>query len=190
MTRFLLSTFIACFIVTSFGCAMKSQQKPGADQSGQTTAQSAGDDAALRGQKGKIVEESIVSAPQSAVALDPLSPLGKPGLAGLRAIPFDYDQHLLSDDARNIISANAAILKSLAKVRFQLAGHCDERGSDQYNIALGERRAEAVRAYLDELGIVASRMETVSFGEEQPLDAGHDENAWQKNRRVEFLLLP
>ena len=75
-------------------------------------------------------------------------------------------------------------------MKFQLAGHCDERGSDQYNIALGERRAESVRAYLLELGIDAGQMETVSYGEERPVDAGHEESAWLQNRRVEFVLLP
>ena len=105
-------------------------------------------------------------------------------------VPFSYDQHLLTDEARNVIAANAALLKAGSRVRFQLAGHCDERGSDQYNIALGERRAESVRAYLLELGIDAGQMETVSYGEERPVDAGHEESAWQQNRRVEFVLLP
>jgi peptidoglycan-associated lipoprotein len=121
---------------------------------------------------------------------EPMTSMEKPVLAGLQVVPFAYDQHLLTDEARNVIAANAAILKKASNVRFQLAGYCDERGSDQYNIALGERRAEAVRAYLRELGIDAGRMETVSYGEEQPRDAGHNESAWIKNRRVEFVLLP
>jgi peptidoglycan-associated lipoprotein len=145
---------------------------------------------ALRGEQNQIVEESMTSAPPSTITTEPLTPMAAPDLAGLQVVPFSYDEHLLSAEAKNIIANNAAILQPMTKIRFQLVGHCDERGSDQYNIALGERRAEAVRSYLAELGIAAGRMETVSYGEERPLDAGHDETAWVKNRRVEFILLP
>jgi peptidoglycan-associated lipoprotein len=118
-----------------------------------------------------------------------LKPL-EPSPADLQVVPFAYDQHLLSDEARNIIAANAAILKATGRMTLQLAGYCDERGSDQYNISLGERRAEAVRSYLLELGIDAERMETVSYGEERPVNPGHNEECWMQNRRVEFVLLP
>lgn len=107
--------------------------------------------------------------------------------AGLQSVPFEYDQHLLTAAAQDILAANAAILKAQGRLRVTLAGNCDERGADQYNIALGERRAEAVRNYLLSLGISAGRLEAVSYGEEKPVDPGHDESAWVKNRRVEFL---
>lgn len=197
MSRFLLSLLMVFSLAVTFGCAMKSPQAPptidqSLQQSTTTTPEKlpAENDATLRGPQGQIVEETIVAAPPTTITTAPLTPLEKPTLADLQVVPFAYDQHLLSDEARDIIAANAATLKATGKVMFQLAGHCDERGSDQYNIALGERRAEAVLAYLVELGIDAGRMETVSFGEEKPLDAGHDESAWVKNRRVEFVLLP
>ena len=138
--------------------------------------------------KPGITEETVPGKPQVAVApIAPASPVEQLPLSGLRSVPFEYDQHLLTDAAREILAANAAILKTNSKIRVLLAGYCDERGSDQYNIALGERRAEAVRNYLSSLGINESRLETVSYGEEKPLDPGHDERAWVKNRRVEFL---
>jgi peptidoglycan-associated lipoprotein len=192
MSRFLLTLLIAFSLAMTSGCAMRSAKSPTTDSSLQqsTSPPTTPDDPLLGFQPGQIREETIVAAPQTTLRTETLPSLDKPVLAGLQHVPFSYDQHLLSDEARNIIAANAAILKGAGRVKFQLTGHCDERGSDQYNIALGERRAEAVRAYLLQLGIDAARMETVSYGEEQPLDAGHNESAWLKNRRVEFVLLP
>lgn len=191
MSRFLLALVLVFSLAMTFGCAMKSEKSPATAPSVQQSAptKTPGEDPLLRGSQGQVREETIAAAPQTTMTTEPLA-LEKPTLAGLKAVPFAYDQHLLSDEARNIIAANAALLKGTSKAKFQLAGHCDERGSDQYNISLGERRAEAVRSYLLELGIDAGRMETVSYGEEQPVDPGHDESAWVKNRRVEFVLLP
>ncbi len=189
MSRSLLAILMIFTLTMTFGCAMKSKS-PTADPSLQQSTTTEGLNDPLRGEQGQIREETIFAAPQTTMTTEPLSSLETPVLAGLQVVHFSYDQHLLSDEARNIIAANAAILKRADKVRFQLAGHTDERGSDQYNIALGERRAESVRAYLRELGIDAGRMETVSYGEEQPMDAGVDESAWMNNRRVEFVLLP
>jgi peptidoglycan-associated lipoprotein len=170
---------------------MKSAKTPPADPSlQQQTSTTATPSDPLRGDQGQIREETIAAEPPSTMTTEPMSSMEKPTLAGLQVVPFSYDQHLLSDEARNIIAANAAILKAAGRVTFQLAGHCDERGSDQYNIALGERRAEAVRAYLLELGIDAKRMETVSYGDERPVNPGHTEECWMQNRRVEFVLLP
>lgn len=194
MYRLLLTLLIACSLSMTFGCAMKKTPKadPAAQQSTSTTQVDSvtGENAALRGNQNQIVEETMTSAPASTMTTEPLTPLETPSLAELQVVHFAYDQHLLSDEAKNIISSNAEILKPMTKSKFQLVGHCDERGSDQYNIALGERRAEAVRSYLVDLGIAADRMETVSYGEERPLVVGHDESAWMMNRRVEFILLP
>ncbi len=79
------------------------------------------------------------------------------------------------------------MLKALSGVDIRIEGHCDERGSDEYNLALGERRAQAAMNYLATLGVPASRMSTISYGEEKPLDPGHNEEAWAKNRRAEFV---
>ena len=200
MSRLLLTLLMVFSLAMTFGCAMKSQKSATpapAPQESTTTTTPATPGEPLRADQGQIREETIVAAPSTpmtmtpmSITTEPLKPLEKPALADLQVVPFAYDQHLLSDEARAIIAANAAILKATGRMTFQLAGHCDERGSDQYNIALGERRAEAVRAYLLELGIDAKRMETVSFGEERPVNPGHSEECWLQNRRVEFILLP
>lgn len=200
MSRLLLTLVMVFSLTMNYGCAMKAKKSASpapAPQESTSTAPPATPSELLRSNQEQIREETIVAAPPTmitstptTITTEPLKPLEKPSPAALQVVHFAYDQHLLSDEARNIIAANAAILKATGKVMFQLAGHCDERGSDQYNIALGERRAEAVRAYLLELGIDASRMETVSYGEERPVNPGHTEECWLQNRRVEFVLLP
>jgi peptidoglycan-associated lipoprotein len=107
-------------------------------------------------------------------------------MAELQRVQFDFDQFTLSAEARDILAANAAYLQANSSVRVRIEGHCDERGSDEYNLALGERRAQAAKDYLESLGVATDRLETISYGEELPLDAGHDEAAWAKNRRAEF----
>jgi peptidoglycan-associated lipoprotein len=104
----------------------------------------------------------------------------------LAAVYFDYDSAVLREDARSSLKKNAEVIRSApASVVVTLEGHCDERGSEEYNLALGERRAESARAYLVDLGIPNSRLRVVSFGEAKPAVMGHDESAWKWNRRVE-----
>ena len=86
------------------------------------------------------------------------------------------------------MQANADFLKSNTKVDIQVEGHCDERGGRQYNLALGERRAKAVRDYLVALGVESKRISTISYGNERPISEGHDESAWSKNRRANFVV--
>jgi peptidoglycan-associated lipoprotein len=104
----------------------------------------------------------------------------------LRRIHFDFDQFTLSADAREILAGNAAYLRANSGQRIVIEGHTDERGSDEYNLALGERRARAALNYLVSLGIAADRLSILSYGEERPLVAGRDESAWSQNRRAEF----
>jgi peptidoglycan-associated lipoprotein len=103
-----------------------------------------------------------------------------------RTIYFDFDSSALRADAREGLQANAAYLKSNGSVAVVIEGNTDERGSSEYNLALGKRRAEAAYKYLIDLGIDASRLSTVSFGEEKPAVEGHNELAWAKNRRDDF----
>ncbi len=105
---------------------------------------------------------------------------------GLETVYFDYDSSSLRPDAIATLQKNAEKIKQVPGVIIQLAGHCDERGTQEYNLALGERRALAVRDYLIKLGIPGERLVTISYGEEFPADPGHNESAWAKNRRVEF----
>jgi peptidoglycan-associated lipoprotein len=106
----------------------------------------------------------------------------------MKPVFFAYDSDTLDELARKVIEDNAAILKKYNTWVISIEGHCDERGTAEYNLALGDRRAQAVKNYLVSLGIAAERINTVSFGSEFPFDPGHDEQAWKQNRRAHFML--
>jgi peptidoglycan-associated lipoprotein len=101
---------------------------------------------------------------------------------------FDYDQSDLRDDARSVLSANSEWLKRYPSIQVLIEGHCDERGTSAYNLALGDRRANAARDYLDSLGVAASRIRTVSYGKERPACTESTEDCWQQNRRGHFVI--
>jgi peptidoglycan-associated lipoprotein len=101
-------------------------------------------------------------------------------------IHFDLDQSRIRPDDMGALDQKVAILQANPELRIRVGGHCDERGSDEYNLALGNRRAQATKQYLVSHGIDASRIETQSWGEERPMVDGHDESAWSQNRRAEF----
>jgi peptidoglycan-associated lipoprotein len=114
-------------------------------------------------------------------------------LAALRTeladlIHFEFDKADIRATDQGILDRKAAILGANAAVKVRIAGHCDERGSDEYNLALGNRRAAAAKRYLTGKGVDEGRLEVVSYGKEKPLDPGHSEDAWAKNRRDEFEL--
>ena len=104
----------------------------------------------------------------------------------LQAVYFDYDQADIRADQRAKLQANAQFLRENNSVRVLVAGHCDERGTREYNMALGERRASATMQYLVSLGVSRNRVEIISYGEEQPAVSGSNESAWQQNRRAAF----
>jgi peptidoglycan-associated lipoprotein len=107
----------------------------------------------------------------------------------LKDIHFDFDRYdILPEDAQ-ILKENAVLLSKYSQIKVQVEGHCDERGTSEYNLALGERRANAAKKYLVSLGISADRISTISYGEEKPLDTGHNEEAWAQNRRGHFVIL-
>jgi peptidoglycan-associated lipoprotein len=106
----------------------------------------------------------------------------------LKPVFFDYDSADISPVAQKALDENAVVLKRYTTWAVTIEGHCDERGTAEYNLALGERRAVAARAYLVSLGIPADRLRTVSYGKEFPFDPGHDEGAWAKNRRAHFVI--
>jgi len=104
-------------------------------------------------------------------------------------IHFDYDKSNIRSDDAGTLDQKVAILQANPELRIRIGGHCDERGSDEYNLALGNRRAQAAKQYLVSHGIDGSRIETQSWGEERPLVDGHDETAWSQNRRDEFEII-
>ncbi|HYM21586.1 MAG TPA: peptidoglycan-associated lipoprotein Pal [Vicinamibacterales bacterium] len=106
----------------------------------------------------------------------------------LKPVFFALDSDQLTPDAQKTLDEDGALLKKYSSWAITIEGHCDERGTAEYNLALGERRAVAARTYLVSLGIPADRLRTVSYGKEFPFDAGHDEAAWSKNRRAHFVV--
>lgn len=110
-------------------------------------------------------------------------------IKGLNSVHFDYDSSTLSSDARRQLAENAEWIKSHNNATIQIEGHCDSRGSVEYNLALGERRAKAVKAYMGSLGIDSKRMTIISYGEEKPIATGDSEDAYAKNRRANFVPL-
>jgi peptidoglycan-associated lipoprotein len=120
----------------------------------------------------------------------------EPGITGevfeskmLKDIHFDFDKYDVRPGDVEILKENAALLMKNPSVKIQIEGHCDERGTVEYNLALGERRANSAKRYLSSLGITGDRISTISYGKEKPLDPGHNEEAWAKNRRDHFIVL-
>jgi len=120
----------------------------------------------------------------------------EPGIEGqifesklLKDIHFDFDEYDIRPGDAEILKENAALLKKFSNVKIQIEGHCDERGTIEYNLALGERRANNAKQYLISLGISPDRISTISYGKERPLDPGHDEETWAKNRRAHLIIL-
>ena len=111
---------------------------------------------------------------------------GAGGLLSERVIHFAFDSSAIDRESSAIIEAHAEHLKTNSGITIRLEGHCDERGTREYNLALGERRAKAVARMFKALGVSGSRIKTVSYGEEKPVDSDHNESAWRQNRRVEL----
>jgi peptidoglycan-associated lipoprotein len=138
-------------------------------------ARRAAEDAARR----RAADSAAAAARNAAAA-------GSARAALAAAVHFDYDQSDLRTDDRAILDAKIPILQANPAVRIRVAGHTDERGSDEYNLALGQRRAATVKRYLIDHGIADARIETISYGEERPVAQGSDEAAYSQNRRAEF----
>ena len=113
-----------------------------------------------------------------------------PASSPLKEIYFQFDRYDLNTDARETLKTNAGWLRSNPSSRIEIEGHCDERGTNEYNLALGAKRAQAAKDYLVSLGIPAERVSTISYGEEIPVCKEQNESCWQKNRRARFVILP
>jgi peptidoglycan-associated lipoprotein len=174
--------------LVAVGCAkkqtVKSEGAPGAPGTASAPAPGAVD--------GTPVKETPV-APEPAAPATP--PAAAPGIAVTEEKPsrfddvrFDFDKSEVKEDGRMTCQIVANYLKMHPGAKLQIEGHCDERGTAEYNMALGERRAAAVMTYIVSLGVPKAALSTVSFGKEKPLDPGHDEGAWAKNRRAHFVL--
>jgi peptidoglycan-associated lipoprotein len=174
--------------LVAVGCAkkqtVKSEGAPGAPGAAVTPAPPA------------VGEAPVMEAPPAPVAVAPATPpAAAPGVAVTEEkmsqfddVRFDFDKSEVKEDGRKTCQVVADYLKKNPMAKFLIEGHCDERGTSEYNMALGDRRATAVMNYLVSLGVPKAALSTVSFGKEKPLDPGHDEGAWEKNRRAHFVL--
>jgi peptidoglycan-associated lipoprotein len=138
--------------------------------------------------KGSFQMVSRALTSSSLEALQTGESTATPASSPLKDIHFEFDRYELRADARETLDANANWLKENASIRVEIEGHCDERGTNEYNLALGAKRAQAARDYLVSVGIPAGRMSTVSYGEEIPVCTEHAESCWEKNRRDRFVV--
>ncbi|MBT1070754.1 peptidoglycan-associated lipoprotein Pal [Pelotalea chapellei] len=137
--------------------------------------------------KAPAAEQQQVEQPKMAEAETPKASAAE---AVLETVYFDLDRSDLRQDTRDVLNRNAeTLLKSQPNAKVKIEGHCDERGSAEYNLALGERRAKSALQYLLTLGVKPERLSIVSYGKEKPAVDGHDEAAWAKNRRAEFVII-
>lgn len=142
------------------------------------------------GSTGDISEESLGgSGSGESTALSPSEAAAAREAFENEDIYFEYDSALLTPQAQDILRSKAQYMKNNPGVQIIIEGHCDERGTNEYNLALGEQRARTTQQYLVALGISVSRITTVSYGEERPADDGHSEDSWVKNRRAHFLIV-
>jgi peptidoglycan-associated lipoprotein len=174
-------------VAVAAGCAKKQTVKSDVD-SGAPAATAA---PAAGGVKETPVQETpapqpIMTAKQAEAARGVAVTEEKP--SPFADVRFDFDKSTLRDDGKKVCQDVAGYVKKNPGAKLLIEGHCDERGTAEYNMALGDRRATAVMNYLVSLGIPKASLSTVSFGKERPLDPGHTEDAWAKNRRAHFVL--
>ena len=139
----------------------------------------------------KPVVRELETAPEPKMEQEPVpTPLAAPDfkVENLTDVFFAFDRSDLTQESRRILSANAKLLNAFKDVSIVIEGHCDERGTNEYNLGLGERRASTVKTYLASLGVSSSRIRTISYGEEKPFSDEHNEAAWKQNRRAHFVL--
>ncbi|NDY41670.1 peptidoglycan-associated lipoprotein Pal [Dissulfurirhabdus thermomarina] len=147
-----------------------------------------------------VVEEPVAEEPQAPAVEQPAETEAAAPVYGeeisegrthapMLPVYFDFDKYNIRDDMKGRLEDDARFLLDHPEIRIEVQGNCDERGTNEYNLALGERRAKSIKDYLVNLGVAADRIETVSFGEERPLDPGHNEEAWAKNRRGDLVIL-
>jgi len=162
-SRLLLAVMaLLCLSLMSFGCSSKKVAGPDKDNWEEQERERLARERELREKLGRVAGE-----------------LGT-------MIHFDFDRYDLKPEARQILTRKAEIMKQYPEIKLVVEGHCDQRGTAEYNLALGERRARAAADYLVNLGVPTAKLSIVSYGKERPLDPGNNEAAWAKNRRDEF----
>jgi len=170
MKKLLLSV-VLLGLLSACASTDKKNEAPVVDKSGQTQTQGDG------GKTTGLGDSSFKGHPYD----DPNNVLYK------HSVYYELDSYAVKDEFRSLVEAHAQYIKQNPQSKVFLQGNCDERGSREYNIALGQKRAESVKKMMSVLGVPESQMETVSFGEEKPMAEGHDESAWAENRRTDII---
>ena len=193
--RYLKYAYVASLALTislfAVGCSQKTVSTGGDMESGTApamesqTGQQSGQDMSDSAGMGMGSEESLDATAESSTPS--LTILEGRTTGPMLPVYYDFDKSNVRADQQSRIEKNATYLKDNQGVRIVVEGNCDERGTNEYNMALGERRALSAKKYLVNLGVSASRINTISYGEEKPLNHGHDELAWSQNRRSDFV---
>ena len=184
-----LNSLILVSFVFLMGCSLNPASKPLA--SSQPPGAAGQDQGSSTGMRSGPVTESAQSSSLEAFRRGQEIPsaLRRSAASPLKDINFDFDRYSLQPEARQTLKANAKWLKDNPSGRIEIEGHADERGTNEYNLALGARRAQTVKDYLSTLGIASDRLSTISYGEELPVCKGQGESCWQKNRRAHFVII-
>lgn len=185
-TAFYVCSAFAFFLLAA--CAPSATTKPdGASGGSADTAASGADRRAGEGQRDgtKEADTGASSLKQLQEGKSAVTPASSP----LKDVFYEFDRYDLNADARATLRANADWLRNNPSARVEIEGHCDERGTNEYNLALGAKRAQAAREFLTSLGISGDRLSTISYGEEIPVCREHEEECWKQNRRARFVIV-
>lgn len=182
---FVLIVSVVCSTMLLHSCSRGVKQEPATPSE---KAMPASTEVAKVEEAPVEVEETWTAPPQKEEVpeVTTIDELNK--LKVLSTVYFDFDKYDLREDTIATLKENAQWLRDNPKYKIMLEGHCDERGTIEYNLELGAKRANAVQSYLGKLGLEPERFKMISYGEERPADMGHNEEAWSKNRRVEFII--
>lgn len=175
--------FIVLAVFAALGACSSTADKPAASPAAVATAPGESKKQPMSAPTGQTSTSSLDALKRGESTATPAS-------SPLKDVYFDFDKFDLRADARETLKANWAWLKANPSAQVQLEGHCDERGTTEYNLALGSKRAQSVKDYLITLGAAADRLSTISYGEELPVCRERNEECWQKNRRVRFVIQP
>ena len=183
----LLLTLLMVVLPLMTSCAKKSVKSDEAQMSEDEAARRAAEEAERKRQE-MLREEELSDAEAQRKAAAERAIITAREEFEMEDVYFEYDSSLLTSEAQMLLKKKAQYLKEHPGITVVIEGHCDERGTFEYNLALGDRRALSVKAFLTDLGVSASRLTTISYGEERPLDPRSTEDAWAKNRRVHFVV--
>jgi peptidoglycan-associated lipoprotein len=178
---------LAGLVMLAQGCAPSAASKP-TSAPPPAAAVDSSRSAGGKGQAGATKESDTGAS--SLKSLQEGKPAITPASSPLKDVYFAFDRYDLSAEARTILRSSAEWLKGNPAVRVEIEGHCDERGTNEYNLALGAKRAQAAREYLATLGVASARLSTTSYGEEIPVCRESNESCWKQNRRARFVIVP